>query len=138
MFFFKYFDSIDYSFINSLNESKKVVNILTSFLIRKMTYSKNVIFQNYVLEDHDSIESLSRKLYKNTLHYWTILVINEIINPFYEWFMSQSCLESFTEKKYKNGINEKLIDRNFKNETWKRWNLWNTSFHKYSNWRYFR
>jgi len=113
-FFFKHFPKINYSFINEKNNKKRIVtNILTAFFLRKIGFNRSLIFQYYTIRDDDSIESLSNKLYNTTMYYWTLLVVNNIINPYTEWSMPQTVLEKFTEKKYKNGIQIQKKDKTY-------------------------
>jgi hypothetical protein len=73
-----------------------------------MTYRKSLFFQQYFLKDDDIPESLSYDVYHNVLHYWSILIINKIVDPFSEWVLPTNVLEKFVDKKYKNGIQIKL------------------------------
>lgn len=109
-FFFKKFDKIGYSFINDPNQKKQVTNILTAFFLRKVSSYKSLIFQKYSVRDDDSIESLSDKVYDNPMHYWTFLVVNNIIDPFSEWAKDSYILEKFVAKKYKVGKQIKKKD----------------------------
>lgn len=102
-FFFKKFDKISYSFINDPTHRKQVTNILTAFFIRKVSAYRSFIFQKYGIRDDDSIESLSDKLYGTPLHYWTLLIVNDIIDPFSEWAKDSYLLEKFVERKYRDG-----------------------------------
>lgn len=102
-YFFKKFEKIDYAFISDPSNRKQVTNILTSFFLRKVKSFKSVIFQKYTVRDDDSIESLSDKLYSSPLHYWTLLIINDIIDPFSEWAKDSYLLEKFVAKKYAEG-----------------------------------
>ena len=97
-YFFKKFEKIDYAFISDPNNRKQVTNILTSFFLRKIKSYKSVIFQKYTIKDEDTLESLSDKLYSSPLHYWTFLVINDIIDPFSEWAKDSYLLEKFVSK----------------------------------------
>ena len=109
-FFFKNFDTIGYGFINNLGNKKHVTNILTAFFVRKVSGYKALLFQKYSLRDDGSIESLSDKLYSTPLHYWTFLVVNDIIDPFSEWSKNSYLLEKFTERKYREGKKLKKLD----------------------------
>lgn len=109
-FFFKKFDKIGYAFINDPGNKKQVTNILTAFFIRKVSAYKSMLFQKYSLRDDDSIESLSDKLYGISSHYWTFLVVNDIIDPFSEWAKDSYLLEKFAERKYREGKKVKKVD----------------------------
>lgn len=102
-FFFKKFDKIEYAFIGDSDQRKQVTNILTAFFLSKITSNRSVLFQKYSVRDDDSIESLSDKLYDSPSHYWTLLFVNNIIDPFSEWAKDSFILEKFVAKKYENG-----------------------------------
>lgn len=109
-FFFKKFDKMSYSFINDPNQKKQVVNILTAFFLMKVSAYKSFFFQKYTLRDDDSIESLSDKIYNDPSHYWTFLVVNDIIDPFSEWVKDSYLLEKFVAKKYRLGKQLKMAN----------------------------
>lgn len=109
-FFFKKFDKIGYAFINDPNQKKQVTNILTAFFLRKVSAYKAFLFQRYGVKDEDSLESLSDKLYGSPSHYWTFLVVNDIVDPFSEWVKESDIVEKFAAKKYLNGRQLKKTD----------------------------
>jgi|PlaIllAssembly_1097288.scaffolds.fasta_scaffold00001_16 hypothetical protein len=109
-FFFKKFDKISYSFISDPSQKKQVTNILTAFFLRKVSAYKSFLFQKYSVRDDDSIESLADKIYGNPAHYWTFLVVNDIIDPFSEWAKDSYLLEKFVAKKYQVGRQFKKVD----------------------------
>lgn len=112
-FFFKKFPKTDYSFINDPKNKKQITNILTAFFLRKLSYNQNLIFESYIVKDKDTIESISHDIYNSSLHYWTILVVNNIIDPYSEWTMTSDVLEKFVIKKYKDGRKLKRVDGTF-------------------------
>lgn len=109
-FFFKKFDKISYSFVNDPSQKKQVHNILTAFFLRKVSSYKAFLFQRYGVRDDDSLESLSDKIYGNPSHYWTFLVVNDIIDPYSEWAKDSYLLEKFVAKKYQAGKQVKKVD----------------------------
>ncbi len=109
-FFFKKFNKISYSFISDPGQKKQVTNILTAFFLRKVSAYKSFLFQKYSVRDDDTIESLSDKLYDNPSHYWSLLVVNDIIDPFSEWAKDSYLLEKFAAKKYQAGKRVKMKD----------------------------
>lgn len=65
----------------------------------------NKIDGTYVMWKKELIEgdtpvSVSDEVYKSTEFYWTILFVNNIIDPFTQWYMTQTELENYTAKKY--------------------------------------
>lgn len=112
-FFFKKFPKTDYSFINDSKTKKSVTNILTAFFLRKLGFNRVLMYDSYTVKDNDTPETLSEDIYKSPLHYWTMLIVNDIIDPYSEWAMPSDILEKFTAKKYKEGRRLKKVDGSF-------------------------
>lgn len=108
MFFFSKFPKTEYAMASS--EKKQVTNILTAFFLRKVGSLKKMLFQKYTVRDDDSVESLSEKLYKDPMHYWSLLVVNDIVDPYSEWAKPFNILEKFVAKKYANGLQIQKAD----------------------------
>lgn len=45
---------------------------------------------------------VSLKLYDTSEYYWTILLLNGVVNPFEDWYMTQNQLRRYCLLKYKN------------------------------------
>lgn len=101
MAFFKYFPRINYS---ADGLSRNVVDITTSFLLRHVKVDDSFLFQRYIVQDGETPESVSQKIYNTPKYYWTILLVNNIVNPMTEWLMESSMLEKFVNAKYPDGI----------------------------------
>jgi hypothetical protein len=54
----------------------------------------------YIVEDGETPELLSYKIYNDPNKHWVLLLINEIIDPYTEWPMSIDELERYTAMKY--------------------------------------
>lgn len=105
--YFQYFDTLVYDQDGVMQE---VVNIVRSVQPANINISNFYIFQKYQVSSGEIPESISYKLYNTTDYFWTILVINNIVNPFTDWPMSDSQVEALTTKKYGAG-NEYEINR---------------------------
>lgn len=95
MGYFKKFDKIKY-------DNQDAVNILLSVLPSRLDVDKMYVYQNYIIANGETPESISDKIYKDAKLYWTILVVNSIVNPYNEWPIDDSVLEKWVSKKYKN------------------------------------
>jgi hypothetical protein len=71
------------------------------------------MYENYVVKDTETPEILSERFYKSPLHYWALLIINDIVDPFSEWAMTSDVLEQFTAKKYKEKRKLKRVDGSY-------------------------
>ena len=67
-------------------------------------------FQLYLLDDTDTVETVSEELYKSPLYYWVLLLVNDIVCPFTDWMQPSLNVQAFTEKKYEIGITQTLAD----------------------------
>lgn len=78
----------------------EVQNILTAVLPSRLNIDKSFVYQSHTVADGESAESLSEKLYGTSHHYWTIFVINAVINPYTDWPLASDVIEEFVDKKY--------------------------------------
>jgi hypothetical protein len=63
--------------------------------------SKNpYAFYNYDIEDNERPDQLSNRYYEDSYLSWLVYLTNQIVDPYYEWYMTNDELEEFIEKKY--------------------------------------
>jgi hypothetical protein len=99
MAFFDKFPIFKYD-VNKDGKSTLAVNILRRVAFREAIKNQSNYFQEYTVEDGETPEMVSHKFYGTPNLHWTILLLNETLNPFFDWPMSQHSLENFVEKKY--------------------------------------
>ncbi|ASD50578.1 baseplate wedge subunit [Acidovorax phage ACP17] len=75
-------------------------NILTAVLPSRLNVDRVFVYQNYRVSDGETPESVADKLYKDAKLYWVLLVVNDIVDPFVGWPMSDAELEEFVVKKW--------------------------------------
>lgn len=100
------FKKINYPFYNNneLVYNEKVIDISTSYYINTSTESGNkFIFQYYELEEYETAMGVSLKMYDTPEYYWTIFIINNVINPYTDWFLYDEALKIYIGKKYATG-----------------------------------
>ena len=86
--------------------SAKVTNIGISLVIDKVrNVDRRFAFQKYLILENEIPESVSEKKYGDAKYYWTILLVNNIINPFEEWPLSSDELIEYIKYKYSDGMN---------------------------------
>lgn len=107
MGFFKKFGTIEYKLDGF---SKDAMNIITAAILKKLNVDKTYVYQNYVVPAGASPESLANELYQDAQKYWTILLVNGVVNPFLDWPVSDSVIEEITVKKY-GSVNKVLFFR---------------------------
>lgn len=99
MAFFKEFPIIKY-------QGKKAVDILTAILPRYSPIKDTTLYFYYDLQDGERPEDVSYQFYKTTEHHWILILLNNVIDPFYDWLLSQYDLEKYMRDKYGDGLND--------------------------------
>lgn len=97
MSFFKKFPKTNYALEGN---AKDVVNILTASLPQHLNVDKSYVFQRVLIGSGQRPESLAEDLYKEPNYYWTLLVVNDIVNPYLGWPMSDEELEDYVQRRY--------------------------------------
>ena len=58
------------------------------------------LFQHYNIQNNEKPEDVAYKLYGDPALYWVILYINDIIDPYYDWLLSDKRLYEYVVNKY--------------------------------------
>lgn len=73
-------------------------------IIRRVAFSErinnDVAFTFYEIKDGERPEQIANRLYGNSNYHWLVLLANDITDPYYGWYMSQSTLEQYIQKRY--------------------------------------
>lgn len=64
-----------------------------NFLKKNKTY-----FEEYIISDNETPESISAQKYGDTKYWFLILMINERFDPFYDWVLTNDELKNYAEK----------------------------------------
>lgn len=93
-----------------MNEYPKITygsDILTDisrrFIIENIkTSSSEDIYFDYLIKNWKSPENLAYDFYGSCDYVWAILIINNIVNPFEDWLLSDSEIKERIKSKYPN------------------------------------
>lgn len=91
--FFKKFPTISYSVDGY---SKDAMNIVTAAILKRVNVDKSYVYQDYVVPDGASAESLAHELYKDASLCWVFYLANKMVNPLMDWPMNSAVLEDYT------------------------------------------
>jgi Base plate wedge protein 53 len=97
--FFKKIPTIGYD-INGSGEKTLVVDILQRIKMRDILLNDYLIFYTYTVKDGETPEMIADKLYGSSQYHWIVLLANNIVDPFYDWPMSQENLVETIRLKY--------------------------------------
>lgn len=102
MLFLDQFQSISYE-VDGIKNS--ITNITKAFLIDHLSINKSLLLQLYTVKELETPESVAYDLYGDATYHWTILMINNIVDPFTEWCQTDERVYEMTSVKYQTGAN---------------------------------
>ena len=78
--------------------------VLARNILRRVAFTERIneqaAFIEYDIKDGERPEQIANRLYGNPNHHWLVLLANDIVDPYYGWYMSQTTLEQYVQKKY--------------------------------------
>ena len=98
--YFQPFPSITYSLDNENQQFKQVKNIFARVKLLKEVLDNADMFYTYEMKESDTPEIIASKFYDSPEKHWAVLLINDIIDPQWEWPMDQRTMIKFIESKY--------------------------------------
>lgn len=91
--YFEKFPVINYSNAQVVDITRRAV------LIDKVSRNPYVYYP-YELAEQERADQFSSRYYEDPFQSWIIYLTNKITDPYYEWYLSESQLADFCEKKY--------------------------------------
>jgi len=58
------------------------------------------LFQFINLSDNDRPEDIAQRYFGDSELFWIVLMLNDIVNPYYEWLLSEDRFNEYVEQKY--------------------------------------
>lgn len=96
--FFKYFPKTPYTLSDS--NIDYLTNITSKVSFEKEFRENSVVFYEYLISDGETPDIIAHKIYGSSERHWIILLLNEILNPQFDWPLSDSSLRKYIDKKY--------------------------------------
>lgn len=97
-----YFSKFPY-LIYSLDDGKTrfyIRDIFRRVKIDQVGIKDDLAYYDYIIRDGDTPEILADKIYNNPLFHWIILLVNEIIDPRWDWPLPENILYNYIVDKY--------------------------------------
>jgi hypothetical protein len=103
----RYFEYLPKEFYRLTNKPTLdvITNITSRVTISDSLKTNSSSFYEYVISDGETPENLADKIYQNSNRHWIILLMNNIINPQFDWPLSDKALNKVIEIKYKDLAN---------------------------------
>lgn len=98
--YFKHFPKVYYT-PNSETESLDVLtNIITRFSFEQDFKKNSSVYYSYNVEDGETPEIVAAKVYGSSEKHWVIMNLNDIVDPMYDWPLTQRNIIKYIEAKY--------------------------------------
>lgn len=79
---------------------KIVTDVLRRVRIKEVGKDESSFFVDYDLQEGDTPENISHRLYDTSSFFWVVLLVNEALNPYYDLSLDSTSLENYAKKKY--------------------------------------
>ena len=97
----KYFNYFPKALYTSDTETGVVVtNITARFAFEKSYRENSAVYYEYDIQDSDTPEIIAYKMYGNSERHWIVLMMNEIVDPQYDWPLDQRTIISYINDNY--------------------------------------
>lgn len=98
-FFFNKHPLIRYDLENT-GIPKVIRNPLVRFKLREIWKDKTALYYTHDIQDGQSAQYIADRYYNDITLDWTIYIINDIIDPQYDWPLEQNDFTNFVRAKY--------------------------------------
>ena len=99
MSYFKDFPTISYDATGDKN-FKTIRDITTRIKFKTAIQNNSALFAKYDVKDGETPEAIAFREYGDVGLHWIVLVFNDILDPRYDWPLSQRDLLKFVNAKY--------------------------------------
>jgi len=106
--YFRYYPLTIYAQDAEQSSIDLVRNLVTRFSFEKQFKENASVFEKYNIQDSDTPESIAYKIYGSTETHWIVLAMNDIIDPQYDWPLTQITLASYINSKYSANANTQM------------------------------
>ena len=98
-FYFRPFPKIQYD-IKKNKLPLLLTNVTARYKIRDVLKSKVAIYYDYIVKDGDRPDLIAYKYYDDETLDWLIYLVNDIIDPYYDWPLKQDAFEKYMRSLY--------------------------------------
>ena len=98
-FLFKSYPKVPYE-VKKNNKKELMTDITKRFKLSTLGQNDSVIFYDYYIKDSDTPDSIATKYYGDATMDWLLFVTNDIIDPLWDWPLTQRDLNTYVGNKY--------------------------------------
>ena len=97
--YFQPFPAINYD-LKKNGKPTALTNITLRFKIQQALLARAVVYYDYQVQEEDRPDIVADLYYQDSTLDWLILIVNDIIDPQFEWPKEQYSLDKFIRQKY--------------------------------------
>lgn len=98
-FYFRPFPLINYDLKKNKNNTV-LTNIMTRFKIVESFQRQEAVYYDYSVKEGERADQIAFKYYDDASLDWVIYIVNNIVDPEFDWPLDRTSLESYIAKKY--------------------------------------
>ena len=98
-YLFRSFPKVNYSLKKNKN-FELLTNITLRFKVRDIIKNRTAIYFDYVVKDSDRPDIIASKYYDDPTLDWIIFLVNDIVDPYYDWPLSDESFDSYMRTLY--------------------------------------
>jgi hypothetical protein len=106
--YFEKFPLISYS-------NNSVVDITRRTAILERVSNNPYVFYPYEISDEERADQFSSRYYDDSFKSWIIYLTNKIVDPYYEWYLTETQMIDFLNKKYGSYFTAQQKVKEYKN-----------------------
>lgn len=85
-------------------DGRTITDITKRIIMFELSKNNIVAYEKYWVSEGEKPEHVAFKYYGDVGYHWIVLLANDIINPYYDWPMSDKELKTYIDRKY--GVNQ--------------------------------
>jgi predicted secreted protein len=98
--YFKHFPKVYYTPNSEMESLDVLTNITTRFSFEQDFKKNSSIYYEYSVEDGETPEIVAAKIYGSSEKHWIIMNLNDIVDPMYDWPLTQRNVIKYIDSKY--------------------------------------
>tara|TARA_A100001201_G_C4000717_1_gene174491 strand:+ start:88 stop:663 length:576 start_codon:yes stop_codon:yes gene_type:complete len=98
-FYFRPFPTVRYSQKKN-NNFELLTNITLRYKVKELVKRRKSIYYDYVVKDSDRPDIIAYKYYDDETLDWVLFLINDIIDPYYDWPLTQEGFNAYMKSLY--------------------------------------
>jgi hypothetical protein len=101
----RYFDK----FPTTVYANRNAVNILERAVLINQQYANPNLYYQYDVQSGERPDLISSKYYNDPYMSWILYMVNNVVDPYYGWYMDQDTFNAFVSQKY--GSYQKAVSK---------------------------